>query len=86
MQEASFSGVLRAIFYFIIFYYILKFVMRLLLPVILRKAVSKAEENLRNHQQGYTREEDPKVHRDPRNIKPDDKKKVGEYVDFEEIE
>ena len=86
MQEASFSGVIRAIFYFIIFYYVFKFVVRLLLPIILRKAVSKAEENLRKQHYGRPREEEPVINRNKPNVRSGKDKNAGEYVDFEEIE
>jgi hypothetical protein len=85
METASFTGFLKTLFYIILFYYIFKFAMRLLLPMVLKKAVEKAEENLRNHTQpfrngGETAQESPKQQR------PQQTKKVGEYVDFEEIE
>lgn len=54
--------------------------MRLLLPVLLKKAVEKAEDNLRNMQQGQTSYQAPQPER------PRERKKVGEYIDYEEIE
>ncbi len=45
MQEASFNGLLKAIFYMIAFYYIFKFLARLFLPILVKKAVEKAGEN-----------------------------------------
>ena len=83
MQTASFVGAIRTVVYIIAFYYVFKFAMRLLLPVLLKKAVEKAEENLRQrdfHQapnQEYSQQPKPKV---------DSRKDEGEYVDFEEIE
>ena len=83
MQTASFSGVVKAIFYFIIFYYLFKFVMRLVLPILLQKAAKKAEENLRRQSDGDGTNSN---FQDPKSTTPKSKKKVGEYVDFEEIE
>ncbi|RZJ34046.1 MAG: DUF4834 domain-containing protein [Flavobacterium sp.] len=83
MQTASFLGAIRTIVYIIAFYYVFKFAMRLLLPVLLKKAVEKAEENLRQRDFGqpnnnpYREQQKPKV---------DSRKEEGEYVDFEEIE
>ena len=85
MQTASFQGVVKAIIYIIIFYYIIKFVMRLVIPILLKKAVQKAEENLRQSQQrdDLSRTAAPINSKD---LKSNGDKKVGEYVDFEEIE
>lgn len=51
MQEASFSGLIKAIFYMIAFYYIFKFLARIFLPVLVKKAVEKAGENFQRQQQ-----------------------------------
>lgn len=92
METASFTGFIKTLFYIVLFYYIFKFVMRLLLPVMLKKAVEKAEENMRQHSQqtynqtyttGETSYKQPVRDKD---AKPRETKKVGEYVDFEEIE
>lgn len=87
METASFAGFIKVIFYIILFYYIFKFAMRLLLPMVLKKAVEKAEENLK-HQANRSYQNGPDVYTQPRAepTKPREKKKVGEYVDFEEIE
>jgi hypothetical protein len=93
METASFSGLLKTIFYIVLFYYIFRFAMRLLLPMLLRKAVEKAEENMRR-QAG---DRGP-FENDPRRMQPEKPRgqstgeqaketgKVGEYIDFEEIE
>ncbi|RZJ28540.1 MAG: DUF4834 domain-containing protein [Flavobacterium sp.] len=86
METASFTGFIETLFYIILFYYIFKFVMRLLLPAMLKKAVEKAEDNLRRHsgQQHYNPGQT--TYNAPKPEKPRETKKVGEYVDFEEIE
>lgn len=88
MQTASFSGVLQTLFYIIIFYYIFKYAMRLLLPMMLKKAVEKAEENLRHHANRPYQDNSQTTFTQPNSTasKPRETKKVGEYVDFEEIE
>lgn len=86
METASFSGVIRTLFYIILFYYILKFVVRLLLPVMLKKAVEKAEENLRGNGARQTHGPGETYYEPPTVSKPRETRKVGEYVDFEEIE
>ncbi len=85
METASFTGFIKVLFYIILFYYIAKFLMRLLLPILLKKAVSKAEENLRNHAQ-RSQPQQPRTTQHSAANNPRTSKKVGEYVDFEEIE
>lgn len=85
METASFSGTLKVIFYIILFYYIFKFLMRLFLPVLLKKAASKMEENMRQHE--FRTQGNPETaYNTAKPSKPRETKKVGEYVDFEEIE
>jgi len=93
MQEASFSGFLKAIFYMIAFYYIFKFLARLFLPLLVKKVVQKAGENFQKQQQyaqGNTWQKTPnndEIIIDTANAKKSrETKKVGDYVDYEEID
>jgi hypothetical protein len=93
MQEASFSGFIKAIFYIIAFYYIFKFLARLFLPILVKKAVEKAGENFQKQQQnaqGNSWQKKPnndEIIIDTANAKKSrETKKVGEYVDYEEID
>jgi len=93
MQEASFSGFIKAIFYIIAFYYIFKFLARLFLPFLVKKAVEKAGENFQKQQQNSQGNSWQKMsNNDEVNInatnakKPRETKKVGDYVDYEEID
>ncbi|WP_134146799.1 DUF4834 family protein [Flavobacterium sp. 270] len=97
MQEASFSGLLRTIVWVIAFYYIFKFLARIFLPVLVKKAVEKAGENFsRQQQQQYsqgnawqqnTRKNNDEIIIDTTNAKTSrETKKVGDYVDYEEID
>ena len=93
MQEASFSGFIRTLFYIIAFYYIFKFLARLFLPFLVKKVVEKAGENFQKQQQ-YSQGQswqktatNDEIIIDTANAKkPRETKKVGEYVDYEEIE
>lgn len=80
METASLTGVIRLLFYFFLFYFLFRIAMRLLLPVLLKKAVEKAEDNLKNMQAGQTSYQAPQAER------PRERNKVGEYIDYEEIE
>ncbi|WP_428228792.1 DUF4834 family protein [Flavobacterium sp.] len=94
MQEASFSGLIKAICYMIAFYYIFKFLARIFLPVLVKKAVEKAGENFQKQQQysqgnswQKTRTNNDEIIIDTANAKkPRETKKVGDYVDYEEID
>ncbi|MFT3793116.1 MAG: DUF4834 family protein [Flavobacterium sp.] len=94
MHEASFSGTLRVIFYIVAFYYIFKFLARLFFPVLVKKAVEKAAENFEQQQRQYqqgsyqstrTSNNDEIIYTNTKSDKPRETKKVGEYIDFEEI-
>ncbi|TDD98758.1 DUF4834 family protein [Flavobacterium cellulosilyticum] len=93
MQEASFSGFIRTLFYIIAFYYIFKFLAKLLLPLLVKKVVEKAGENFQKQQQntqGNSWQKTPnndEIIIDSANAKKTrETKKVGDYVDYEELE
>ena len=78
-------NVLKTIFYIILFYYAFKFILRLILPMIAQKTVEHMQENFRNQAQQYQQNrQTPEP--EPKRKYPHETKKVGEYVDFEEIE
>jgi hypothetical protein len=86
MQEASFQGVLRTILIILLIYYILKLLSRILLPILMRKMVSKAEENFRRQAEQF--QQKPPSHESQSTSRSQAKstKKVGEYIDYEEID
>ena len=93
MQTASFTGFIKAIFYMIAFYSIFRFLAKLFLPLLVKKVVEKAGQNMQQQQQrqqqktwqkSQTKEE---VIYNTANAKnPRETKKVGDYVDYEEID
>lgn len=93
MQTASFTGFIKAIFYMIAFYYIFKFLARLFLPLLVKKAVEKAGQNFQQQQQ---RAQETAWNKTPNNDEiiidtansknPRETKKIGDYVDYEEID
>ncbi|KOS04878.1 hypothetical protein AM493_01595 [Flavobacterium akiainvivens] len=91
METASFNGLLKTIFIIVLVYYAIRFLMRLLAPVIVQEVVKKAEQNFqRAHNQQQSQQQqygyDNNAYQQPKPEKPREKKKVGEYIDFEEIE
>lgn len=90
METASFTGLLKTILYVLAFYYAFKFLARLFLPVLVKKAVEKAGENFQQQArqyQSYQQAPSDEISYDSsKSSKPRETKKVGEYVDYEEIE
>lgn len=94
MQTASFSGFIEMIFFMIAFYYIFKFLARLFLPLLVKKVVEKAGQNFQQHQQNYSQQRSWKKTSNNDEIiidtstskNPRETKKVGDYVDYEEID
>lgn len=88
MHTASLVGVLKLLAYMLIFYFLFKIVMRLLLPILFKKGVEKAQDNLRRMQdsQQFGGYQQPYDNANQPNTRPRSTKKVGEYIDYEEIE
>lgn len=92
METASFNGLIKTIFIIIAFWYLFKFLAKIFLPIIIKKAVAKAGQNFQQQQQqqynNYRRQNDNEVKIDTNvpNQRPREKKKVGEYVDYEELD
>jgi len=90
MQNAGFNSFIRILLIIFIMYYILKFLAKIFLPIILKKVVEKAGQNFQqhgsNHNAQNTQSHDEIIidSSKPKNRK--ETKKVGEYVDYEEID
>jgi uncharacterized protein YbcC (UPF0753/DUF2309 family) len=88
MQEASFNGFFKMIVYMIGFYYLVKILARIFLPVLMRNMVNKTQENFNKHQsqntfnQGNTTQDFNTSKKE--NPKPT--KQIGDYIDYEEVE
>ena len=93
MQEASFSNFIRTVFYILMFYYLFKFLSLLFLPMLVKKAVEKAGESFQKQQQ-YAQDaawkkaqnNDEIIYKETNAKNPRETKKVGDYVDYEEID
>jgi len=92
MQTASFSGFLKTICYILAFYYIFKFLPRLFLPIMVKKVVEKAGANFQQQYHSQTQQQntssgqDEIIYDTAQQTKPRETKKVGEYVDYEELD
>ena len=83
METASMPGLVKTLFYIIAFYYIFRFLARLFLPAMAKKVVEKATQQFQEQQQQYQQQQQSQH---TKTEKPKEKKIVGEYVDFEEID
>jgi cytochrome c-type biogenesis protein CcmH/NrfG len=85
METANFGNLIKTLFWIVVIYYVVKFLARLFLPVLAKKVVEKASQQFQNQQQQYTNQTS-NTNRASAPEKPRETKKVGEYVDFEEID
>jgi hypothetical protein len=83
MQEAGLSTLIRDIFILFIIYYAIKLLARLFLPVLAKKVVEKASEQF---QQQQNQQQNTTTNQQAKTDKPRETKKVGEYIDYEEVE
>jgi hypothetical protein len=83
METANLTGLIRILFWLIAIYYAIKFLARLFLPVLAKKVVEKASEQFQQQSQKQNTTKNTTTFKEE---KPKPTKKVGEYVDFEEIE
>ena len=83
-------GLLKTIFFIVLFYYAFKYLSRLFAPYLVKKAAEtmqkKAEQQYRGKQNASSvREGETIIDKKPRNQQQSNNS-VGEYVDFEEID
>ncbi|WP_298392661.1 DUF4834 domain-containing protein [Flavobacterium sp.] len=86
MQEADLRGVFKTLLYIIAIYYIVKFLARLFLPVIAKKVVEKATQQFQEQAQQQQQNAQDNYNSSAKSDKPRETKKVGEYIDYEEID
>ncbi|WP_430613221.1 DUF4834 family protein [Flavobacterium sp. JP2137] len=91
MDTASFGGFLRTLLIIVLAYYAFRFIMRYLFPVLIYRVAKKANENFQQKQQDFYNKKSEETHTAPNSEfvnpdKPREKKKVGEYIEFEELD
>ncbi|WDO12628.1 DUF4834 family protein [Flavobacterium sp. WW92] len=92
MQFASFNGVLKTLFILVCIYYGFKLLARIFFPIMVRTVVQKAEQSFQQQQQNYQRQNSQddfvngNINTNRRSDRPRETKKVGEYIDYEEID
>lgn len=91
MQEASFNGFFKMIVYMIGFYYLVKILARIFLPMLMRNMVHKAQENFNKHQtqNPFNQQQNQDFQtpqKESQNFERKPTKQIGDYIDYEEIE
>ena len=91
IQEASMVGLLRTILIIMLIYFGLKILTRLFAPILMKSLAKKVEKKFgqqfgnQQYQQQSKPEGEVSIDKIPRQQKSSNKK-VGEYVDYEEID
>ena len=84
MEMASLTGTIKVIFYIILCYYAFKFLMRIFAPILMQKAVSKMQQKMQEQYRQQQEQQQDRTSQSQQSM-PKEKKKVGEYIDYEEI-
>ncbi|MDO6737803.1 DUF4834 domain-containing protein [Wenyingzhuangia sp. 2_MG-2023] len=85
MQEASVMGLIRTILIIMAIYYVAKFFMKYIAPVLLVKYVEKKTGQQQTKKETVTKEGTTTIDKKPQqNSTVSDN--VGEYVDYEEVD
>ena len=91
MQEAGLMNFLKTIAIILLIYYAFKFFAKLFAPYLMKKMVNKMQEKAQNQYNNQQRQQEPNVKEgetiiDKTPNSSTNSKKVGEYVDYEEID
>lgn len=90
MQQAGFINFLRTILIIIVFYYVFKYIARLVFPLFFKKMMNSVEKKFNEQQRNSTNQEHVKEGETVIDKTPDQKNRSndsgGEYIDYEEIE
>jgi len=84
-------GLIRTIFYILVFYYVFKFIGRLVMPYFLKKGVERMQQQQQNTANNFRQEEKKKEGTvtikkgSQENNDSTFMENQGEYVDFEEV-
>ena len=79
------TSFLKTIGIIVIIYFGLKFLGRLLFPIVVKKAVNNMQARQSSYQTERKREGEVTIEKDPKK-QGNQRNNIGEYVDFEEVE
>lgn len=89
MQEASLQGILRIVLIIFLVYFGLKILIRWFGPMLLRYVLKKLGNKFQDQYRqasGFEKQKDETILKSKRPKERKSKEKVGEYIDFEEID
>lgn len=87
MEYASLTGFVRTLLIIIAVLLAMRVITRMLLPYLLRHLARKAENHINSQMESMRRQQESTTQAPPQNVTSTNKKeKVGEYIDFEEID
>ena len=90
LHQASMSGFIRTIFIIVAIYYIFRFLARLFAPYLMKKVIQKAQGNFQQkYEQQFNGNQDYSKTKTSNTTEKQplrSTKKVGEYIDYEELE
>ncbi len=84
MEMASAWGFVRTLLIIILCYYAFKFLMRIFAPILMQKAVNKMQQKMQEQYRQQQEQQQDRTSQSQQSM-PKEKKKVGEYIDYEEI-
>ena len=79
------DGFFKTILIIVLVYVTLRFLIRLLLPYLMRYVAKKAGQKMENAFRGFQEPQHPN-RQEPQPVEKKSKEVVGEYIDFEEID
>ena len=85
MDTASVPSFVRTLAIIILCYYLFKFAMRLLAPYLLHKVAKQAEEHIKKQLEQQQQQYQPPTE-NRQEVPKKEKKVVGDYIDYEEVE
>jgi predicted Holliday junction resolvase-like endonuclease len=85
MEMASGSSLLRTLAIIILCYYLFKFLMRIFAPIIMQKAVNKMQEKMQEQYNKQQQQQQQNTTTQSTQFQSKEKEKVGDYIDYEEI-
>jgi len=85
MEMASGSSLLRTLAIIILSYYLFKFLMRIFAPIIMQKAVNKMQEKMQEQFNKQQEQQQQNTSSQSTQFQSKEKEKVGDYIDYEEI-
>jgi len=91
LQQASLSGFIKTVFVILLIWYVFKLLLRVFAPYLMKKMMQKAGTNFRkNYEQQFQTEQNKHQKNTSDSFSTRKKyrsnKKIGEYIDYEEIE